>query len=399
MVILILFYVLAVEQILQGAYSLYEGFLWLQMSRLRAGASSGFYTPRVALFCPVKGIEVGLEQNLYALTQFDYMAYEIFFTVAGAEDPAYPLLERIAAKSNRKVHIICAGRAKDCGEKVNNLRVAVERAGNEFDVLVFADSDGRPPRRWLSRLVAPLADDKLGAVTTFRWLIPEKGGFWSALASAWNAPIATFLGDHHHNFCWGGGTAVRRDRFEQVRAMEAWGGSVSDDFSLTQALWTAGFEIAFAPECLVASPCRLSARGFFEFTNRQFTITRVYAPKIWQRAMLGHALYSVAVLLGLGLWLTNLLQGSPSLHILLLAVLPPIFCAVRGVLRLIAVIDLLPEWREQLLTYGWAYTLLAPLVPFFSLYNTLVAAFRRKIVWRGTRYELVSQSRTRILVR
>jgi len=80
-------------------------------------------------------------------------------------------------------------------------------------------------------------------------------------------------------------------------------------------------------------------------------------------------------------------------------VLPPIFCAVRGVLRLIAVIDLLPEWREQLLAYGWAYTLLAPVVPFFSLYNTLVAAFRRKIVWRGTRYELLSQSRTRILVR
>jgi hypothetical protein len=60
---------------------------------------------------------------------------------------------------------------------------------------------------------------------------------------------------------------------------------------------------------------------------------------------------------------------------------------------------LLPEWRPALLKYGWAWTLLAPLAPFFSLYNTVAAAFRRKIIWRGTRYELLTQNRTRILVR
>lgn len=396
---LYVFYFLLLEQILQGAYSLFEGMQWLRMARLRLGLPSGFYMPRVALFCPVKGMEPGLEQNLIALTQFDYVAYEIFFAVATAEDPAYPVLERIAANSKRKVHIIAAGRARDCGEKVNNLRVAVERAGNEFDVLVFADSDGRPPRRWLSRLVAPLADANVGAVTTFRWLIPEKGGFWSGLASAWNAPIATFLGDHANNFCWGGGTALRRDRFEQVRGLESWAGSVSDDFSLTAALARGGFSIAFAPECLVASPCRYDAHSFFEFTNRQFTITRVYAPKIWQRAMLGHFLYCATVLLGIGLWAGNAALGLPAVQILLLALLPPILSATRGTMRLIAVLDLLPEWRTQLLAYGWSYTLLAPLAPFFALYNTIVAAFRRKIVWRGTRYELLSESRTRILVR
>jgi len=394
-----IFYVLVIEQILQGLYSLYDGVKWLQTARIRLGLPSGFYTPRVAVFCPVKGIELGLEQNLTALTQFDYMSYELFLVVATNEDPAYPVIERVAANSKRPVHVICAGRARDCGEKVNNLRVAVERAGTAFDVLVFTDSDGRPPRRWLARLIAPLADEHLGAVTTFRWILPEDGGFWGALVSAWNAPIVTFLGEHRHNFCWGGGTAVRRDRFEQVRGLEAWGGSVSDDFSLTLALWRAGFRVAFAPECLVASPCRMTARSFFEFTNRQFTITRVYAPQIWQRAMLGHILYCSAVVLGLALWCGNLIQGFPALQILLLALLPPILSAVRGVLRLVAVLELLPEWHSELVSNGWAWTFLAPLIPFFSLYNTLVAAFRRKIIWRGTRYELLTPSRTRILVR
>ena len=52
------------------------------------GSHSGFYAPRVALFCPVKGLEPGLDQNLAALTSFDYSNYEIFFAMASGEDPA-----------------------------------------------------------------------------------------------------------------------------------------------------------------------------------------------------------------------------------------------------------------------------------------------------------------------
>ena len=231
-----LFYVLIVQQLVQGAYSLWQGVLWLQMCKRRLAKATAFFTPRVALFCPVKGMEPGLAENLAALMEQDYRDYEIFFAISGVDDPAYRVLEHVAASSKRPVHIVRAGRAKDCGDKVNNLRVAVEQAGENFDIFVFADSDGRPSRRWLGRLVAPLADSRLGAVTTFRWLIPLRGGFWSALASAWNASIATYLGEHNNNFCWGGGTAIRRSRFEEARVAEAWRGSVSDDYSLTNAV-------------------------------------------------------------------------------------------------------------------------------------------------------------------
>lgn len=396
---LVLFYILVVEQILQGLYSLVQGIQWLLMARRHLLMPGGFYTPRAAVLCPVKGLDPGLEQNLLALTQFDYVQYEVFFAIASAEDPAYRVLERVAASSKRPVHIVRAGRAQDCGEKVNNLRVAVEQVGREFDVLVFADSDGRPPRRWLARLVAPLADQRLGAATTFRWLLPQPSGFWSGLASAWNASIATFLGEHNHNFCWGGGTAIRHTRFEEVNVVGAWSGSVSDDYSLTRALRGAGFGIAFVPECLVPSPCEMDARRFFEFTNRQLIITRVYEPKLWATAAVGHFFYCAAVLVGLGLWAGSWGTGLSSLSILVLALIPPIVAALRGMLRLVAALDLLPDWRQKLLVDAWAWTLLAPLVPFVYFYNSIVAAVSRKITWRGTRYELVSAVRTRILAR
>jgi ceramide glucosyltransferase len=394
---LIAFYVLIVQQLAQGLYSLWQGVLWLQMAKRRLARATAFFTPRVALFCPVKGMEPGLAENLTALIEQDYRDYEIFLAVSGVDDPAYRVLEHVAAASERPVHIVRAGRAKDCGDKVNNLRAAVEQAGDDFEIFVFADSDGRPSRRWLGRLVAPLADPRLGAVTTFRWLIPMRGGFWSALASAWNASIATYLGEHNNNFCWGGGTAIRRSRFEEARVLEAWRGSVSDDYSLTNAVRHAGFRIEFVPECLVPSLSDVDARGFFEFTTRQLIITRVYAPRLWKIAALGHVFYCAALVLGLGFWLGSFVTGGPGLQFLTLSLLLLGLAAIRGTLRLAAVMELLPEWHDTLLAYAWAWTMLAPIVPFVYLYNSAVAAFTRRIRWRGIRYELVSSRQTRLL--
>jgi ceramide glucosyltransferase len=396
---LVLFYILVVEQILQGMHNLWDGFRWLRLAQRRSGGHSGFYAPRAAVICPVKGIELGLEQNLAALTNFDYPDYEVFFCMASAEDPVHEIIPRIAASSKHRVHTVIAGVPKDCGEKVNNLRAAVQKAAADFDVYVFCDSDGRPTRNWLSRLVAPLVDSQLGAVTTFRWYFRHDHRFWSALASAWNAPAATYLGEHRHNFCWGGGTAIRRERFEQVGAIDYWSGSVSDDLSLTNALRSAGFPILFAPECLVASQVECDAPKLLEFTSRQIIVARVYAPRIWAIGGIAHLLYCGAVLTGLGIFLSNLVSGTTAMHVLLLALVPPVLSMMRGVLRLAAVMELLPNWKGKLLSDGWIWTLLAAVVPFLALWNSAVALFTRKIRWRGIRYELVSPQKTRIIYR
>jgi ceramide glucosyltransferase len=396
---LILFYVLVIEQILQGLHNLWDGLVWLRMAQRRAGSHSGFYAPRVALFCPVKGNEPGLELNLAALVGFDYSDYEIFFTMASAQDPARKVIDRLITSTKRKIHVVIAGVPNGCGEKVNNLSAAIEQAGDEVDVCVFVDSDGRPGRGWLARLVAPLADANLGAVTTFRWLFPQSRSPWSALASAWNAPVATYLGEHRNNFCWGGGTAIRREMFVRSSVSEYWKGSVSDDFSLTHALRSAGVPILFAPECMVPTMYDCNAEGLLEFTNRQIIITRVYESRLWSLGGLAHALYCSAIVLGVGLYFRNMISGAPAVHLLLLAMVPPVLSMARGVLRLTAVMELLPELKSKLLADGWIWTFLAAVVPFLALWNSIIALFTRQIRWRGIRYELISASETRILTR
>jgi hypothetical protein len=85
--------------------------------------------------------------------------------------------------------------------------------------------------------------------------------------------------------------------------------------------------------------------------------------------------------------------------LLLLAIAPPVLSMGRGVLRLAAIMEILPEWKTKLLADGWIWTFLAAVAPFLALWNTLVALFSRQIRWRGMRYELLSPGQTRILIR
>ncbi len=394
-----IFYLLAAAQVVLGLYMISEGLKWISYARRRLLTHPGFYAPRAAVFCPCKGLEPGLERNLTALTEFDYnnCNYEIFFVLSSADDPAASILHRVAEHSKPKAHVIIAGAPQNCGEKVNNLHAAVEQLPEGFEVLVFADSDGQPGRQWLTRLVAPLADSRVGATTTMRWFMPNRSNLATALLAAWNAPIVTLLGEHNRNFCWGGGTAIRRGVFEQASVLDEWRNSVSDDYSMTRALGRINRVILFVPECLTLSFPESDFAGLLEFTNRQILITRVYAPQLWGPAFAVHSLYCATIVLGAFATLSNIIATLPAMGLVMLTVLPMLLAAIRGALRVVGVSVVMPAWKSQLIGAAWIWTLLAVVIPFLYVFNFANSLFTRKIRWRGIQYELVSFAQTRVL--
>jgi ceramide glucosyltransferase len=392
-----LFYFLAFVQIAVGCYLIWQGIQWLGYVRRRLLTDPGFYAPRVAVLCPCKGVEPGLERNLVALTEFNHQNYEIFFILASASDPAAGILKRVAAGSRAKAHVIIADRPEGCSEKVNNLRVAIEQLPPEFDVLVFADSDGRPGKTWLQRLSAPLNNPLVGATTTMRWLIPNRGNLASALLGAWNAPIVTMLSEKGKNFCWGGGTAIRRSVFEKIGVLEEWRTSVSDDYSLTRALDRTNHSILFVPECLTLSFVETDFSGLFEFTNRQVLITRVYAEKMWAYAGATHLLYCLTVVLGLALGLGEVIAQRTALPIFAVTFLIFLLSAVRAGLRVVGVTEIFPASRALIMNQSWIYIGLTAAIPFLYLINFVNSVVTRKIRWREVRYELMSPNETRIV--
>ena len=391
-----IFYILAILQILTGAYLVWHALQWLGYVRRRLNTDPGFYAPKVAVLCPCKGVEPGLERNLVSLTEFERQNYEIFFILASGSDAARSIIERVAKNSRVKAHVVVAGPPDGCSEKISNLKVAIEQLPPEFEVLAFADSDGRPGKSWLHHLVAPLGDVRIGAATTMRWFIPNRNNLATALLAAWNAPVVTMLSEKGRNFCWGGGTAIRRSIFEQSGVLDEWKNSVSDDYSLTRALERNNRSIVFLPECLTLSYVETDFHGFLEFTNRQILITRIYANKVWTPTAATHFLYCLTLLFGTLLILSDLLAQRPALHLVTLTFLPLLLSAIRGSIRLIGVTEALPSARSQITGQAWIYVLLTVFIPFLYLVNFVNSLLTRRIRWRGLTYELISPEQTRV---
>src|ERR1043166_2533595 len=160
-----LFIFLAPAQIRGGLFLVYQAVRWLGYVRRRNATDPGFYSPRTAVLCPCKGIEPGLKRNLTALCEFDHQNYEVFFILAAESDPAAGIVKRVVAQARGKAHLIIAGPPQNSGEKVNNLRAAIQQLPQDFELLVFTDSDGCPGHSWLRRLAAPLTDSRIGAAT------------------------------------------------------------------------------------------------------------------------------------------------------------------------------------------------------------------------------------------
>jgi hypothetical protein len=70
----------------------------------------------------------------------------------------------------------------------------------------------------------------------------------------------------------------------------------------------------------------------------------------------------------------------------------------KGRLRSVVARELFPE-EITLARYGSRYWQLAPVVPWIMMVNFVVAAFARRIRWRGTLYELRSAEEVRVIQR
>ena len=394
-----LFEFLAILQIAAGLFLLWQGIQWLAYVRRRLRTDPGFYAPRTAVLCPCRGMEPGLERNLVSLCEFNHQNFEVFFILASENDPAYSLVKRVAASSRVKVTVVIAGQPATSSEKVNNLRVCIEQLPPDFEVLVFVDSDGRPGKTWLHHMVAPLSDSRIGATTTMRWFIPNTNAFPNALLAAWNASVVTMLGGHAKNFCWGGGTAIRRSLFEQIGMLDTWQNSFSDDYSLTIAIERTGRQIVFLPECLTPSYVQTDFPSLLEFTNRQIKITRIYRPRMWATAFATHFLFCFTLILGLVVALNLTIESRPSSQVVTLLVLPLLLAAFRGALRVIGATEAVPSVRAEIMAQSWIYILVTFLVPFLYLFNFSASLFGRRITWRGIQYEIVSPDQTRVLTR
>ena len=399
------FYFFAALLTLQALISLRGGVRYLNYIRRESVVRDDpVFTPYASVIIPCRGLDQGLSENLSALFRQDYPAYEIIFVTDDAADPSVVVVEELRREFSEAAHVrsrvLIAGRAHESGQKVHNLRMAVREVDPQSEVLVFVDSDARPRASWLRSLIAPLSDERTGAMTGYRWFVPVRGGFASVLRAVWNASIASALGPNgERNFCWGGSTAIRRETFENVGVREEWRGAASDDFALTRSLNRARLPIRFVPACLTASHDDCGLRELLEFTTRQLKITRVYAPHLWRIVLFSNLLFVLIFFGGIILVVMRAALGRSFLAPLLCVLVIYALGIMKAHLRWRAVQIPLAEYQAELRRDRFAHLFLWPVASALYLYNALSALLSRRIRWRGITYELKSPQETVIMER
>ena len=133
------------------------------------------YVPKTSLIIPCKGIDPGFEKNITALFKQDYPNYELIFVTATDDDPACSIISNVITNyPHSDARLYTAGIVQGRSQKINNQICGLGHVAKNSEILVFIDSDAKPNADFLSNLIAPLSEKKLGMTEEdFQAIIPE----------------------------------------------------------------------------------------------------------------------------------------------------------------------------------------------------------------------------------
>ncbi|MBL8196943.1 MAG: glycosyltransferase family 2 protein, partial [Blastocatellia bacterium] len=364
---MILFYIFAILLIIQSLISLKQGFSYL--SYFQKFSYKKDFIPRVAIIAPCKGLDASMAEYFKSLFEQDYPNYQITFVVENSLDPALREINKWQALYPKiQTNCAIAGTSDKCGQKVHNLKVAINSLDQNVEAFAFVDSDVCLPKTWLMALIAPLADKTVAATTGYRWFVPTDNRLASLLRSIWNGSIATSLGDHQNNFAWGGSMAILRSTFYKIDVERYWQGTVSDDYGLTQAVKASKQAIKFVPSCLVPSLGGCSFSELLEFTTRQIIITKVYSKALWWLLFISNSMFNLVFFVGLVLGIILFIKDFNFWPLLLVLII--YFLGIwKSVLRIKAIKLVLTDYEKIISQKLFSYYFFSPLVALIFGYN------------------------------
>jgi ceramide glucosyltransferase len=173
-----LFLVIAAIPFIYYLIAIFSSWRYFRNSAL---ASYTSFAPPVSILKPIRGLDPDAEENLASFCRLDYPEYEIVYCVDPDDEEVLAVLERLKRDfPQRPIRILYGSGRVATNDKVAKLARLVNEAAHE--VVVISDSDVRVRPDYLRRVVAPLRDPKVGAVTCF-YLPTELGTFTDHLQS------------------------------------------------------------------------------------------------------------------------------------------------------------------------------------------------------------------------
>jgi ceramide glucosyltransferase len=205
--------------------------------------------PAVTIFKPLHGMEARLEENLASFFEQDYPDFEVIIGARSADDPAIVVAEKLRQRFPQvKSRIVISGPPLWPNAKVYTLDKMIPLSRNDY--FVTSDSDVRVDPDFLSNVIPPLFDHKLGLVSCL-YRGDSAGDFWSsleALGMSVEMPSGVVVADMLEGirFALGPAVAFRRDALDAIGGIAATADYYSDDYVLGNKIWAAGYKVIFS---------------------------------------------------------------------------------------------------------------------------------------------------------
>ena len=251
------------------------------------------FTPPVSLLKPVHGIDFGSVENFESFCRQNYPEYEILFAVNDDSDPAVPLIRDVASRfPERNIRLISGAPQIGANKKVNNL-IELARAARH-EIIILTDGDVRVLPDYLREVVAPFADPKIGAVTSFYRGIAQKN--LAAELEAIGAASDFFAGVlvaewmEGMSFALGASIATTKSWVAKIGGFEAIADMHSDDYELGYRIAKAGGKIVLSHELVWTMYPAQSARGFWNHQVRWLRTVRLSRPLSFLGLIFTHGL-------------------------------------------------------------------------------------------------------------
>jgi ceramide glucosyltransferase len=210
-----------------------------------ASLPSGF-TPPISILKPIYGLDRETYENYASFCTQDYPDYEILFCVSEDQDPAIPVIAKLARDfPQRRIHLLIGSDSLGVSDKVNKLCRMAREARHE--ILAVSDSDVRVAPEYLRAIAAPFRDPAVGAVTClYRGLtdgslaanleaIGNSTDFTAGVLVAWlSAPV---------NFTLGASMATTKERLAEIGGFESLVDHFSDDYELGNRIAARGHRV------------------------------------------------------------------------------------------------------------------------------------------------------------
>lgn len=356
------------------------------------------YSPFAAVILPLRGNDPYLLNCLDGLLNQEYAKYEVKIIVDHSDDPVLQDVDNYL-KTHSHPHCkvsVLESRTGSCGLKNATLIQGLKNLDDEIEVVAWLDADVVPHSTWLSELVRPLKNNRVGVTSGIRWYAPRHTNAGTLVRYVWNA--AAVLQMLAMDIAWGGSVAMSKQVFQNPALHESWSKMMWEDTYLKGFVAKMNLKLVFVPEATMVNEESITLKSCYHFITRQLMNVRYYHSSWLFIAGLGFfstiAQFTLMILIclfliqGIWIWL-----GISSAAIT--------FASVSFVMVVCRLDSLIRQQVRKRKTELQSLSFLTLGVVWLTLFVYCAALFAatktRRIMWRGVVYNAVSPFKIQIV--